>query len=406
MRITYLHQYFNTPSMSGGTRSYEMARRLVAMGHQVTMITSWREPTERKGWFQSEEAGIRVFWLPLRYSNEMNYYDRIRIFLRFAWCAARKAGAIPSDVVFATSTPLTISLPGIYASRRQNVPMVFEVRDLWPEVPIALQALRNPLLILAARWLESWTYRHSSAIVALAPGMKEGVISSGFPSNLISVIPNGADLDLSVGVSASEIQYLRFSYHWLGPRPLLIYAGTFGYVNGLDFMLTLAERLLSDSPEVRFVAIGDGARHAEIKQKAIDNGTLDRNVFLFGKMSKREVFRWLSAADAHLVFYKGPKEVWKDCVSNKLFDAMACAKPIISNIPGWGPLMARDFGAGVVLNDNDIHESARVLQCCLMNKDWLFEAGRKSRQLAEERFSRDNLADQLEQVLLQAVANH
>ena len=44
MRITYLHQYFNTPGMSGGTRSYEMARRLVEMGHEVNMVTSWREP--------------------------------------------------------------------------------------------------------------------------------------------------------------------------------------------------------------------------------------------------------------------------------------------------------------------------------------------------------------------------
>jgi hypothetical protein len=65
MRITYLHQYFNTPEMSGGTRSYEMARRLAAKGHEVNMVTSWREDDGRKGWFETEEAGIRVHWLPL-----------------------------------------------------------------------------------------------------------------------------------------------------------------------------------------------------------------------------------------------------------------------------------------------------------------------------------------------------
>jgi thioesterase domain-containing protein len=112
MKITYLHQYFNTPSMSGGTRSYEMAKRLVAKGHEVNMITSWREDDGRKGWFETEEAGIRVHWLPVPYSNKMGFRERINAFIRFAFGAARKAASLPADLVFATSTPLTIALSG------------------------------------------------------------------------------------------------------------------------------------------------------------------------------------------------------------------------------------------------------------------------------------------------------
>jgi hypothetical protein len=67
MRITYLHQYFNTPDMSGGTRSYEMARRLVTKGHEVNMITSWREDDGRKGWFQTE--GLQCIGMPVPYST-------------------------------------------------------------------------------------------------------------------------------------------------------------------------------------------------------------------------------------------------------------------------------------------------------------------------------------------------
>ena len=126
--------------MAGGTRSYEMARRLVAMGHEVNMVTSWREPDGRNDWFTTDEAGIQVHWLPVPYSNHMSYNQRIASFFKFAWGAARKAATLPADVVFATSTPLTISLPGVYAARRQKVPMVFEVRDLWAELPIATVA--------------------------------------------------------------------------------------------------------------------------------------------------------------------------------------------------------------------------------------------------------------------------
>ena len=149
MRITYLHQYFNTSSMPGGTRSYEMARRLVAMGHEVNIITSWRTPDNRKDWFVTNESGAQVHWLPVNYSNHMSYNERIKSFIKFAWFAARKAASLPTDVVFATSTPLTIALPGAYAARRLQVPMVFEVRDLWPELPIAIGALKNPVM----RWM-------------------------------------------------------------------------------------------------------------------------------------------------------------------------------------------------------------------------------------------------------------
>jgi hypothetical protein len=112
MKILYLHQYFNTPAMSGGTRSYEMARRLVAAGHEVDMITSWREPIAKKGWFEQRVDGIRVHWLPVQYANHMNYYQRIAAFFSFALRAGNRATELGGDIVFATSTPLTICYKG------------------------------------------------------------------------------------------------------------------------------------------------------------------------------------------------------------------------------------------------------------------------------------------------------
>ena len=164
MKITYLHQYFNNLSMAGGTRSYEMARRLVAMGHEVTVITSWREPHKNSSWFESNESGIKVYWLPVVYSNNMGFLQRVIAFIKFAFFSAVKASSIESDIVFASSTPLTIALPAVFSSFRLRVPMVFEVRDLWPDMPIAMGILKNPFLIYLAKLLEVWAYRNSSAI--------------------------------------------------------------------------------------------------------------------------------------------------------------------------------------------------------------------------------------------------
>ena len=119
MKITYLHQYFVTNDMSGGTRSYEFARRLVSMGHEVDMITTWREPDSRKSWFVTQEDGIKVHWLPLQYSNHMSYFKRIKAFIKFAWYSAHRAAYLESDIVLATSTPLTVAFPAVYASKKK-----------------------------------------------------------------------------------------------------------------------------------------------------------------------------------------------------------------------------------------------------------------------------------------------
>ena len=164
--------------MSGGTRSYEMARRLASAGHEVEIITSCRDSNSTTGWHTTLEQGVTVHWYPVPYSNTMGFFRRIKAFIQFAIVSSRKAASIKTDVIFATSTPLTIVLPGLYAKWRQKVPMVFEVRDMWPAVPIAMGILTNPILVKIAKWLEKLAYHQSQHIVALAPGMRNDIISN------------------------------------------------------------------------------------------------------------------------------------------------------------------------------------------------------------------------------------
>ena len=151
MRIIYLHQYFNTPDMPGSTRSYELAKRLVKNGHQVMMITSKRDAHQKLSMRWTNEDGIQVCWIPVSYSNKMGFFRRIISFISFSIQSAKVCLSINADLLFATSTPLTIAIPGIYFSKIKNKPMVFEVRDLWPEIPIALGALKSRLTIKLAR---------------------------------------------------------------------------------------------------------------------------------------------------------------------------------------------------------------------------------------------------------------
>ena len=166
MKIIYIHQYFNTPNMAGGTRSYEMARRLVSMGHEVHMLTSRRDKSSSQDYLFTLEDGIHVHWIPVAYSNKFSDVNRILAFLKFAWLSTKKGISLQGDVVFATSTPLTIAIPGYIVSRKLSIPMVFEVRDLWPTLPIAIGSLKNTLLKWIALRLERFAYFNSARVVA------------------------------------------------------------------------------------------------------------------------------------------------------------------------------------------------------------------------------------------------
>lgn len=401
MKVIYLHQYFTTPDMAGGTRSYEMARRLVAAGHEVHLVTTWREPSEQRDWFVTKEAGIRVHWLPVPYSNSMPYGERIRAFLRFAWKSARKAASLGGDVVFATSTPLTIALPGIYAAWRRRIPLVFEVRDMWPAVPIAVGAIRNPLAVWLARRLESFTYRYATHIVALAPGMGDDIVASGVPREKVTIIPNGCDLDVFAPPTGSPSP--RQEFPWLGARKLVLYAGALGLANGAGYLVRLADEVARLDDQIRFVVIGEGAEEASIRGQARALGLLDRVFFMLRSMPKRDLVRWLHAADIVTALFTGPRVIWKDAVQNKFFDALASGKPIANNFDGWQSRIAVEAGVGLILDPEDLPRAAGQLVAALRDEAWLSSVPARARQLAESQFERGLLAARLEIVLRTAV---
>jgi glycosyltransferase involved in cell wall biosynthesis len=403
MKIVYLHQYFNTPEMTGSTRSYEMARRLVNWGHEVHIVTTWREEYEQTSsdWYESIEDGIHVHWLPLPYSNHLSYSQRIKAFLKFAYASAKRAAGISADVIFATSTPLTIALPGVYAARKQRVPMIFEVRDLWPELPIAMGALNNPVLRKLAYLLERWAYRHASAVVALSPGMKEGVVNAGYPQNQVAVIPNSSDIEL-FQTSQEDAQNFRQAREWLQNRPLLIYAGTLGKINGVDYLVRLASQLEHIAPEVRILIVGDGAERANILELAQSLGVLNKNVFLEPKIPKKEIPTLFSAADMiSSLFIDEP--AMRANSANKFFDALAAGRPVMINYAGWQNELIRDFHCGVNLWGMSASSAAEVVAEHIQDKRWVQSAGIASRELAIKYFDREVLAKQLEQVFISVV---
>ena len=406
MRILYLHQYFNTPKMWGGTRSYEMARRLVKEGHEVHVITSNRDAGSagKSRWYQTIEEGVHVHWLQNIYSNKMDYIERIKSFVRFAVLSAHKAAAIPVDVVFATSTPLTIAISGVYASKKHRVPMVFEVRDLWPEVPIAIGAIKNPIIKKLARRLENFAYKNSHRIIALSPGMKEGIARTGFPSHKISVIPNSCDFDI-FNVIPECGQRLREKYEWLGKRPLVLYSGTIGEINGVDYLAKLAAVAIQKNPLVVFAVIGEGKKKKQLIETTKDLKVYQKNFFILPSVSKIEISHWLAATQMALSLFVNIEEMWNNS-ANKFFDTLAAGVPVAINYGGWQAELISRERIGLVLDQDDVEAAANKVLTAIEDKKWLEMTGRAAKMTGMEFFARDKLAAQFKEVLTATVREY
>ncbi|ENM3858390.1 glycosyltransferase family 4 protein, partial [Vibrio cholerae] len=240
MKILYLHQYFATPSSNAGTRSYEMAKRLTANGHEVIFVTSSAYLSSDyklgRGWNVLDIEGFMVHVLHLPYANTDSYLKRISKFLQFSIRASLKCLKIKSDVVLATSTPLTIAIPGIIYSKINKVPMVFEVRDLWPELPVAVGAIKNPILIWLAKKLEYYTYHNSTRLVGLSPGMCDGIKRKGIASDKITLATNSCDTKLFDVDQNIGDDYRKESLSFVGDRKLVVYTGTFGPINDVSYL--------------------------------------------------------------------------------------------------------------------------------------------------------------------------
>ncbi|MCG5451986.1 MULTISPECIES: glycosyltransferase family 4 protein [Micromonospora] len=402
MRIVYLHQYFRTPAMSGGTRSYEFARRLVRNGHDVHVVTSDTESSSgaAKTWRTTVEAGVVVHWAAVPYRNAMSLRERLSAFGQFARLAAPRAASLEQDVVFATSTPLTIALPAVYSARRRRTPMVLEVRDLWPEVPIALGALRSPLTRRAATGLEGWAYRNAAHILALSPGMAAGV-RARHPEAAVTVIPNGCDRQLFADADAAG-RALRDRTQWLGDRPLILYAGTLGFVNDVGYLVRMAATLRRDHPDVRIAVVGQGAETAQVRAQAAASDVLDRNLFMFDQVPKAEVVAFFGACDLAVSTVRDEPALHANS-ANKVFDGWAAGRPVAVNHEGWIADILRRSGAGLVLPAGDPAAAATLVGAFLSDPARTATARAAARQVAANEFDRDLLFERFEDVLRGAV---
>lgn len=393
MHVLYFHQHFSTPDGAAGTRSYEMAQALIREGHSVTVVcgsyaqgkTGLENPFV-KGRRRGVVDGIDVIEFALDYGNHMGFAKRAGVFVKFALGSIGVAMRERYDVIFATTTPLTAGIPGICARWLRRKPFVFEVRDLWPELPKAMGVITNPFILWLMSVLEWISYRSADRLIGLSPGIVEGIAARGVDRDRIELVPNGCDLDL----------FSKPTEAW---RPegvtddqlLAIFTGTHGNANGLGAILDAAQELQARGRDNICIAlVGQGREKESLQERARQEGI--ENVLFIDPVAKTKLAGLMSSADLGLQVLRNVPAFYFGTSPNKFFDYISAGLPVLNNYPGWVAEMVRENNCGFAVSPDDPMAFADALEQAANGKQNLPKLGKNASDLAKREFDRELLA--------------
>jgi glycosyltransferase involved in cell wall biosynthesis len=366
MRILFLSHYFFPEGNAPATRVYELSRRWVRMGHEVTVVTcapnvpsgvvyaGWKNrPYQRE---LVEGVDTRRVWTWLA-ANEGSF-RRIANYVSFMLTGTLAALAAPRpDVLIATSPQFFCGWAGVLASGARRLPFVLEVRDLWPESIVAVGAMRPSRAIRLLEWLERRMYAAASQIVTVGESYRRKLAERGVAPERVEVVPNGVDLGLFTGADGSRVRR-EFG---LGDAFVCAYVGTIGMGSGLDVVLR-AGRLLREQgrDDVRLLLVGDGAIRERLEREAREAGLA--NVVFTGRLDKARMPEVLAAADACLV-HLAKRELFQTVLPSKIFEAAAMARPIVLGVEGFAAELVGGAGAGLLIEpENEAELVGAVLR--------------------------------------------
>ena len=393
MKVLYFHQHFSSPNGSTGIRSYGMSRCLIDRGHEVTLICGSYLGSDTglvgpftKGQRRGVVDGIDVIELELAYANTDGFLKRSRTFFKYVLGGLKLVFTEKYDLVFASTTPLTAGIPGIVARWFRNKPFIFEVRDLWPELPKAMGVITNPFILGLMSMLEWVSYHSAHHVIALSPGIAKGIEKRGISWDKISLVPNGCDLD----IFDTEVKAWRPDS--ISDTDLLVlFAGTHGIANGLDSVLDAASVLKSRGMhEIKFLFLGQGKLKQSLIDRAIGEG-LD-NVVFHEPVDKKRLAGLMSSTDIGLQILANIPVFYYGTSPNKFFDYISAGVPVLNNYPGWLAELIDDNGCGFSVPPEDPIAFADVLEKAAGNRQDLKVKGSKARALAIEKFDRKILA--------------
>ncbi|HEY2825269.1 MAG TPA: glycosyltransferase family 4 protein [Gemmatimonadales bacterium] len=406
MRVLFLHQTFPSRNEEGSGRPYDFARQLVKDGHEVTIVAAafsyltGSAFAHARGLVQREVHPegfmvLRTWTIPGYHAGYIRRVISLASYMATSFLVALFAGKY--DVIVAGSPPITVAMVGGLVARLKRTRFVLEIRDLWFDVAVELGIVKNRFLVAFLRWWERSLERGAAAIVINSPGFFPHLERNGVPRERITLVPNGVDTALFR--PDADITGLRAERGLTG-KFVTVYAGSLGVANDIDTILNTAELLRGD-PAFVFLLIGDGNRRQQLQADAERRGLT--SVTFTGPVPKQDVPRYLCAADVSVCTLLDTP-LFRTVYPNKIFDAMACGRPVVTLVDGVIRQVVEESGAGIFVHPSDAAGLAAALQRLKASPEEAKAMGQRGRAAIEAKFDRWNCARLMSDTLKRVTA--
>jgi glycosyltransferase involved in cell wall biosynthesis len=404
VRILVLSQYYDPEPIP---KPSELAEELAARGHDVSVLTGLPNyPTGRlaSGYQLRPHKRETIRGIPVLRVFEVPYHSGSSIgrFLNygsFMFSAAAAAPAITRpDVVYAWHPPLTVGVAAWALRLTRGCPFVYDVQDIWPDEAVLAGMMREGLMSRALGVLEKAVYKRASHVVVATPGARNNLLAKGVPDEKVSVVPNWIFGDGLALPESADVDRARELLAANGAFTVT-FAGNTGLLQGLGTMLQAA-RILAHRSDIAFRVVGDGSDLPRLQQ--LGKSLKLTNLSFLGRRPSSEMAAILAASDALLVVLRsGP--LTELALPTKTLAYLASARPVLVAAGGAAEQLVRECGAGLSVPPDDPDALAlAVEQLAAMPPDTRELMGRRGRDWVSKRFTREQLVDRLEALLVKA----
>jgi len=406
MKLIFVSQYFPPEVGAAASRGYDLLQEFIKKEHKVTVLTELPhypssvvdEKYKNSLFYREKFNNIDVIRNFVFVSKRSNFFQRSALYFSFMFTSVFGSKGINDiDIVFATSPPLTVGLAGWVISKFKKSKFVLDIRDLWPESALALGEIKEGIVSGILKKIELFLYRKADLITIAVPGFRKHINGLGISDNKIIDLPNGANVELFSSTPNSDKTRKQFGWE---NKFLVLFSGNHGLAQGLEYLLKIADSM-KNIENIRFIFIGDGV----VKEKLIKMKTemkLDSVTFL-DKVDRDQMPSFISAMDVCLVPLIKHR-LFLNALPSKMFEYMACEKPVIVAIEGEAKELIEKSGAGIFVEPENVSQMKDAIFNLYNNKKLRIKMGKKGRKFVSRDYCRVEIAKKFETVLKDLVS--
>ncbi len=387
MRILFVNIQYPPDTNSTGRLMSQLREGLTAHGHEISVLTTFPhyenfriwEPYRGKLVSREQDDSGEIIRLYTYAPGKKSMTNRLISYVTFN-ALATVAGALSRkkwDLIFCTNGSFFTGLTGWLLEKFKDVPFIYNLQDLYPDVPVRAGQLRNRCAIATLRAIEGFMYRKASHITVISSSFRDTLSSRGVPEKKISVIPNFVDTEFIRPLPKSN----SFGEeHGLNDKFVITHAGNLGYVYDLEILLEAASRLSSEE-QILFLIVGNGVAKPGLEKKARE---LKLNNVRFMNFQPHESLPWLRASsDLQVSLYR--RGAAHDSFPSKIYEIMASGRPLLASSDGNGGIenLVENAGCGLCVRPGDAEQLTNAILKLYRDPSLRERMGRQGRRYAE-----------------------